>query len=298
MNAPACIAVIAAALAAGTGTARADDGLEHCTGFVTFLPYVISTDGGVWCMDTDLTLYNEGQSGVTIDARNAVLDCKGHTLRDESIRIGSGIRTGSTNHRVTIRNCRLEGFGTGISVRSDALNHTPAVAIIEDNVLVDSRNFGIRAVAIRHAQIRRNTVIGVGSRPFDGHPTGILVQVDGDAVVHGNVVTDVNGGGTDRGWIHGRGINVAAVGRSSVVGNIVSDVVPGTGGTAYGLLFPPGSRATVRGNQITGDGRASTRGIACADSSGVILVGNMVNGAGRPADKCPGDAGGRYFLPL
>ena len=290
-------ALVALALASTAGTARADDGVEHCTGFVTSLPLQISDDG-VWCMDTDLaTAAHAPDYGVRITAGHVVLDCKGHALRHTDISSSSsGISTLASNRRVTIRNCRVEGFRTGIWIQA-SLTDSPAVAIVEDNVLVDNLNFGIRADGIRHAQIRRNTVIDAGTRPTVGHATGILVQVDGDAIVHDNVVAGVAGGDTGSSWIHSRGINVTAAGHSSVVGNIVSDMLPGTNGAAYGVFFPPGSRATVRDNQVTGDGRATTRGIACADSSGVILVGNTVSGVGRPADKCPGDAGGTYVTP-
>ncbi|MFH1724687.1 MAG: right-handed parallel beta-helix repeat-containing protein, partial [Elusimicrobiota bacterium] len=93
-------------------------------------------------------------NALMIGAADVTLDCQGHSIMGDGS--GHGIMVDRYMNGVTIRNCGISGFGTGINLYYVQREH-----LIEDNV-ISSVDTGIRfGDSVWHSTVTRNTITEV-----------------------------------------------------------------------------------------------------------------------------------------
>src|SRR4249920_3466180 len=70
------------------GSAHAAQSYDNCTGFITSLPAVITTQG-TWCLKQDLATTVTSGSAITINTNNVTIDCNDFKLGG----LGAGLAT-------------------------------------------------------------------------------------------------------------------------------------------------------------------------------------------------------------
>ena len=182
--------------------------------------------------------------GFDITASNAVLDCHGARIHDDSGTGGIGILVTTPANvdldNVTIRNCRVEGFTNSIHLRRDGFNHLAAGheydhhlhgVVVEDSTLTNSRGVGIYVDGyVTGTQIRRLVIVGAGSAGVyldagsrDTVVTENAIVLNGYRESGPNGTTSVFGGVTFRYWGPGReGIAIDGSRHNVVSGNWIA----------------------------------------------------------------------------
>ena len=278
------------ALALGLAAPRiclAAESYDNCTGFITSVPASISTPG-TWCMNSDLTAANVSVA-IFIAANNITIDCNGFKLvAGSGASSATGIMSGS-HVNTTVRHCDIRGFQMGVSLMSTASTTETADS---SGTIEDNRFDGNTGVAINvtgdGSVIRRNWVYNTGNSTYP--PTGIATK--GTVDIQDNTVSGVvvgsGGSGPPVGIFNTRGLG------SSISGNRVRGLIPGGfSTTTYGILLD--GQATLRNNEVTGDGGANSYGIGCADSKG-RTKNNLINGFETGIMVCSND-GGNVIAP-
>ncbi len=149
--------LLLAGLHAVPHAARAAEGYDNCTGYVDTAPATITTQG-VWCLRHDLSTNMASGDAITVGANNVTIDCNGFKiggLDAGSTTQAQGIATRSPRQNITVRNCNVRGYQTGIAL--DGSGH-----LVEDNRLDKNLFAGIR-VDGDHNMVRRNRVYDTGS---------------------------------------------------------------------------------------------------------------------------------------
>lgn len=178
-------------------------------------------------------------SGVTLDCRGAVVVGPLDGPFGSGIAVHAPITTAL--HDVTIRNCRVQGFGNGVRVTRDGFRTLAAgieyANVFRDIVIEDSDVAGARGVGIY----------------VDGYVTGVTIRR-----------TQIRGAGS-------AGIYLETGSKDNVVAD--NDVV----GNGFRENGPAGSLVTVDGVQFRfwGPGR---EGIAVDSSRGNVITRNRVIG--------------------
>jgi hypothetical protein len=256
-------AILATALAAAA-PAKAAESKASCTGFIDTLPAYVG--GGTWCLRKDLNVSLAGESAITADRSNTVIDCNGfrvtNTLADN---IAVGIDT--TSDSVTVRRCVVRNFGTGIELHGSA-------PLVEDSRVENSYS-GIRLVDVDAwgesgvAIARRNIVL----KSLD---TGISTW--GRAVIEDNLVDGVGGAGSidEPAGIFATGDDVV-VARNTIRGIIDPN------GIASGIMFS-GFRGAAHDNVVIAlPGNGNGIGIFCVDQ---VTRGNVTSGWSAGLNSC------------
>lgn len=268
---------VAVACATAALPAAAAESLDGCTGFIDALPATI-TKQGTWCLRAGLTTAIASGNAITVGASSVTIDCNDYRLlgtatpaSTTAVAIAAAART-----NVTVRNCRIEGFDTGISL-TGPYGHT-----VVDNHLQSLRSIGI-AVTSTPGRVEGNRVSDVGVFVARSAPRGIVVS--GDVDVLDNSVDHVIGSNASS--------RVTAImsqsGQSNVVaGNRVSETVNVLGAGTTGVYIGSGnaaSRTVARDNTLLGTTNAEP-GIAlvCASAKNTTRA-NMI--AGWPAGLSP-----------
>ena len=163
------------------------------------------------------------------------------------------------------------GRAQGILVKSS--NGTAGGVLIEDNVIHDVQDVGIRwnsVSGVPSATIRGNTIRNVGS-PGTGFLSGIAIDHLGGGTVEDNAIRDVTGG-------FGLGIQVS--GASLVRGNDLRNIAGGNGGAP--TPFPGAAilvntdGATLQDNFI--DGNALGIVVGSGVAAGTTATNNCIQG--------------------
>jgi len=259
-------ALAALALLAWATGARAET--VGCT-VMASIPIVIDTPGH-YCIDQDFETTNVG-AFVQIVADDVVFDCNGHTLRNTTpTNWGTGVFAGDNRSNVTVRDCTLDGFGTGIylsgSVEPGAQGNT-----LRGNQVLRSGYVGIQVWGSGNL-IAGNRVTG-NTAAQNGAAYGIYL-ISGNNQGIGNVIRD----------------------------NIVADfkvTPPGAGASSTGIFFGQVHNTEVTGNHVSGLYTITGQTIyalQASDALGSVVANNTVLSA--PPRPAPYDAIHEYGIIL
>lgn len=254
--------------------AHAARSFDQCQYYVDSVPTTITTPG-VWCLRQDLKVPSPMNSAINIQASNTTLDCKGFVLDGTAIPEASaqwGI-VSDQQHGVTIRNCTLKGFFTGIAI----YNTTSYGNSVRDNRVLQSYGNGIQVVG-DGSVVRGNTVLHTVTTQSDVATGGITVW--GAVDVIDNLVSDVRAVNT----------NVSGISVNESDGSIIGNRVRGLG--AGVVSFPSvaisvvnDSNVVVRDNDVAGDASPLTYGLFCRGATGVVTR-NVIKGMATALSEC------------
>jgi len=266
--------LMAIALLFAPRAAHAAESYDNCTGFITTIPAVISTQG-TWCLKQDLATSISSGTAITINTNNVTIDCNNFKLGG----LAAGVSTGATGiastnrSNITIRHCAIRGFIFGVYTYGGA-GH-----VVEDNRVDLSTTTGLW-VDGDNSIVRRNQVTDTGGNLNNSDITGIVVQGD-NTMVADNVVTGVTGtsfAGTSAAGIFFNGNS------GLLRGNYITNVQPG-GGTAYGMQSNNGYLTIVEQNVILNPTATASSAISVV-SSPVCLNNRVRNFTVSPYSSC------------
>lgn len=270
--------------------ARAAQAYDNCKGYIDALPATITTQG-TWCLKKDIATSIATGTALAIETNNVTLDC--NHFKMGGLGAGAGTAThginaaGRTN--ITIRNCSIRGFATGIDSQSSSSRN---------QLIADSRFDGNTQVAIALAgsghQIRGNLIADTGGMTYAGGTYGIIL--DGDADIVDNTVDGVipSNDATQTGSY---GIFVSSSTVSVIEGNRIRGV-DGGNSSGYGIRLDGAGFATVEANHLglgTGGG-GGTFGISCSAEHLETVAHNRLYGFGMPLENCDNDGDNIFKL--
>ena len=268
-------------LLAAPRTAHAAESYDNCTGFITSIPTVISTQG-TWCMKQDLATAMTSGFAITIGTNNVTIDCNNFKLGGLAAGLGTsalGIY-GLDRANTTVRHCNIRGFEAGIYLQSTFAGGN----LIEDNRLDGNTYVGIR-VDGDGSTIQRNRVFDTGESTLNTNAFGIASHYNVDII--GNTVSGV----TARTGGNGSAVGIETYLNSanSVNGNRVRGLHhEGNGATA--IFNYTGSRVVMRDNDLLGDASTLTSGIECQDAD-ASAKNNVISGFSTGITACSDDGG-------
>lgn len=270
----ACPLLSAAALSAAALPLPAPAETTQCTP-INSLPATIGS-GCVYCLLHDLSTGASTGAAVTIASNNVTLDCNdrkigGLAAGDATQAIGI---SASDRVNITIRNCGIRGFRTGIQLIGDGSGH-----LVEHNRLDYNTNYGIFLRGGGNT-VRANRIFDTGGSTFPGNGYANAINASEDADVIDNTV---------KGVVATAGSDDSAVGIVANVGtggeisrNRVSGLVHDGTGDNVGI-WANGGRTTVRDNSVAGTtaiGDGVVYGVVCATDLSVARD-NVVVGYGQ-----------------
>jgi hypothetical protein len=266
---------------------QAAESYDNCTGFITSLPAVISTQG-IWCLKQDLATAITGGYAIDIQTNNVTLDCNNFKLGGLAAGPSSnayGIN--SENHlNATVRNCNVRGFNIGVIIYN---TFGGGGHVIEDNRVEGNLFWGI-LVKGDGSVVRRNQVLNTGGFTIVGSAFGIEADLSVDVL--DNTVSGVaatSGSGHDA-----TGIKTSNNLDGSVSGNRVRGVSGDGAGRSYGIYNADNAgRIVVRRNDVSGNASANSIGLYCPNTFG-IAKDNVINGFATAIGTCT-DGGGNVI---
>lgn len=113
---------------------------------------LLINSSGTYTLDTSKYTLNTSESAILINSSDTVLDCNNSIFSGES----AGKAIESRGNNVTIKNCRLTNFNTGISL-SESTNSK----LIQNTI--NSSNFGITFTKTNYSEIRYNHLYSMSS---------------------------------------------------------------------------------------------------------------------------------------
>jgi len=237
------------------------------------IPAVISTQG-VYCLKQHVSGSLATGSAIAVTANNVTIDC--NEFKIGNLAAGTGTQavgiSASGRNNVTVRNCGVRGFQTGISLLDGDYR-------VEDNRLDNNTLTGIRVTGSGSA-IRRNEVIDTGGSTVPGATSSQgIVAAGGMDIFDNNVSGVIAAGGNGSAY----GIYVEDLDAGYITGNRVRELVPAGLGFRRGIWVDSGLRVTVKSNSVVLNGGLLTgdAGIRCG---GLVLNGvaqdNTVLGIG------------------
>jgi hypothetical protein len=242
-------AVALMAALAAPGAARAET--TACLGVGT-LPATISASGH-YCLGADVDVAGDTAAGITINTSDVVLDCNGRRMRSTSAdNTGVGIYIASSARRVTVRNCRIEDFGFGVSTTFPVDGKPRDLRILGNHVSGASR-WGI-AMYGSGIQVEGNHVVASEGSASGYNPGGIdlegySAEIAAGNVVRGNTVADFKPEFPGGSCISA-GIQFSYQQGIVVEDNTVSGLYARTGCGVYGINGALSTGASVRGNTV------------------------------------------------
>jgi hypothetical protein len=255
---------------------------DSCTGFIDSLPATISTAGN-WCLRGHRYTSIIAGAAITIAANHVTVDC--NDFRVSGLGAGAataavGIDTGLPGmgpplRHVVVRNCRVQGFWTGIRVRGPANR-------VERNHIDASTFTGLHVIGAESGFIvvRGNRITDTGGRPLQTEAFGIdavRARIE-DNTVSGVVPAGANGARSPTGIR----VSTGLVQRNRITGLVASD-----GGRATGVQATV--NAEVRDNEILQAVATAGAGGQGDAGSAVICRDNTVQRYSEGvAANCPG----------
>ena len=275
------------ALLACAKSASAAQSYDNCTGFITSLPAVISTQG-TWCFKQDLaTAISSGQV-ITIATNNVTIDCNNFKLGG----LAAGVATQASgifaNNRqnVTIRNCSIRGFFAGVQLQGGTTS---------GNAIVDNRFDGNTCISIYvggdGSLVQRNRVFDTGGSTMQTNAYGIYAVASVDVV--DNTVSGVIATAAGDGSAYGIYTGDNFAGR--ILDNGVRGLVPDGSGAALGIDNVNSGRLVIAGNHVVDQTSSGTIGLACTILNS-RAKDNVIDGFSVGISVC-GDAGGNDITP-
>lgn len=268
------LALALAALAAGSPSpARAGEGTDNCTGFITAIPATIATQG-VWCLSADLSMSQANWHAIEVEAPNVTVDCNGHRLVSTAGAANFSIAVRSMeNVNTTVRDCSIHDFAMGVAIGGGG-GH-----LVEDNHFRGIRATAVSVTTGSNNLVRRNRIENTGGSQSIS-TTGVI-RANADIVDN-----TINGLAPQTGNSALTGIVVLGpdleVSRNAVRGFTVA-----AGLYAIGIQSAH-PRTTVADNTIVYPTSSSNSGISMggAAASSSICVGNRVTGFLNPLVGC------------
>lgn len=237
------------------------------------IPAVISTQG-VYCLKKHVSGSLASGNAITVNVNNVTIDCNEFKIGNLSAGAATqavGISASSRNN-VTVRNCGIRGFQTGISLLNGDYR-------VEDNRLDNNTSTGIIVTGSGSA-VRRNEVVDTGGSTAPGATSSQGIRAAGGMdIVDNNVSGVLASGGNGSAY----GIYVEDLDAGYITGNRVRELVPAGLGFRRGIWVDSGARVTLKSNSVVLNGGLLTgdAGIRCG---GLVLNGvaqdNTVLGAG------------------
>jgi hypothetical protein len=252
----------------------AADAADKCTAYIGKLPAII-TKSGVWCMKKHLATADPTSTAIDIQTDNVTIDCGGFMLDGR----GAGAATnataigseGGTRSNLTVRNCLIRGFRSGIVVNTS----DPGTGVlVEDNRFDQIVSNSIYVLA-HGSVVRRNVVTNTLGRAQFGRSTAIVVVGDAiDNVVDG-MASPADAVNFSQEGIYAGGVgNINGVG-VLVQGNRVRNLVPKGNGTARGILTAA-TGSSIRGNTVVQPSMTSGQGLFCS-TGGTARDNDVIN---------------------
>jgi len=259
-----------------------------CTGFITSVPTIVSTQG-TWCLKQDLATAITSGAAITINTNNVTIDCNNFKLGGLAAGIGTSADGIDATDRanVTVRHCNIRGFFYGLKfIGSNSAGHA-----VEDNRF-DSNTYVGLFVQGDGSVVQRNRVFNSGQTTIHANAYGIASADSVD--IFDNTVSDVIGTVGGDGYVVGIQTQNNPSGR--ILRNGVRGVLRDGIGQALGIdNFGASDRITVAENDVVGDTSSGSIGIRCVNSNG-RAKDNVVNGFPTGINAC-GDAGGNDVTP-
>lgn len=237
------------------------------------------TKPGVYCLIGDLSTPKATGVAVVIASDDVVLDCNGHAIEGLAGLSTRAVGVSSTRTGVTVKNCGVSGFYTGISINGER-------GLVQSNRLSGNTAIGIRLLG-DGGVVRNNRIFDTGIFTLDGAgqrfaPFGIMTGASftpegaGGATVDvvDNVVFRVRAPfGSDRSayGIFSRGSTSSLTAR-----NVVSDVSESGLGLSFGIVNASATDVVLRGNVVSNASTPGNLGFVCSGSA--LAVDNVVRG--------------------
>jgi hypothetical protein len=275
-------------LAAAPRTAQAAQSYDNCTGFITSIPAVISTQG-TWCFKADLTTAITSGNAIIINTNNVTIDCNDFKLGGLSAGLATnaiGI-TAVNRLNLTVRHCNIRGFLGGLYFSGSA----GGGHLIEDNRFDGNTYTGFQ-VEGDGSLVQRNRVFDTGGTtlPLPG-AYGMFTQFSVD--IRDNTVSGVfasaGGGGS------ATGIRTESNVGGRITGNGVRGLAADGAGISIAIYNGTSDRVTLDDNQVLGDASPGSIGLRCG-SSNSRAKDNVIGAFATAIDTC-GNAGGNDNTP-
>ena len=210
-------------------------------------PETLSVDG-----DTTLTEDHEGPVIFVVDS--AILDCAGHTINGTGMTVRSAGIIVHTRADVTVRNCVVVGFATGIRV-----THSTGVRL-EGNTASENLEIGVEFSNTSDSEVVGNVARLNDGKGFELHGERLVVEgnsavgnydsgfklVGPQHIVEGNVST-----GNATGFATINGTNLT----------IISNVATGNTWVGFDIDATSGSSFTFNDGSRNGTGFAESAGL-------------------------------------
>jgi parallel beta-helix repeat protein len=286
--------MIAAALLAFSclhfpGVAHAET-YNTCTGFITSVPVVISTQG-TWCMKQDLATAMTSGAAITIATNNVTIDCNNFKLGGLAAGLATATEGVFAYDRVnaTIRHCKIRGFRIGIDL-TGSTSTSSSSHLIEDNRF-DGNTYGAIYVRGDGSLVQRNRIFDTGGGTIGAANTTPLWTLDSVDVIDNTVANSVAAGTNTNAF----GIYSSQNPSGRIIGNAVRGVLPTGTGSGFALYLAGNGHISVRDNDLSGDLSANSTGMICSTTD-ARAKNNIINGFSSSMSGC-GDAGGNDISP-
>jgi parallel beta-helix repeat protein len=293
-----CKCVIATGLLAIAGWSQsAAAETNECT-VINSIPAVISSQG-VYCLKAHVSSALATGAAISVNVNNVTIDCNefkvGNLAAGPSTQ-ATGISAAGRNN-VTVRNCGVRGFQTGISL-------TDGLYRVEDNRLDNNTRSGI-VVSGSGSVVRRNEVVDTGGGTGPGTSQIEAIRTSGGMDVIDNNISGVIGAGGTNANVYG--ILAADMDAGLIKGNRVRELAPAGSGFRRGIWVTGGNRVTVNSNTVILNGELLSldAGIRCGDGlilNGVArentILGTGVLGTALGLINCVSLGGLNYVNPL
>jgi hypothetical protein len=262
--------------------ARAAESYDNCTGFISTLPAVITTQG-TWCLKQDLTTGISSGNAITINTDHVTIDCNDFKLGG----LAAGLATqaygiyADTRVGETVRHCNVRGFRAGILMVNTG--GTGGRHLIEDNLLGGNTRIGV-SIAGNGTVVRRNRVFDTGGSTVVASAIGIITNDSADIV--DNLVSNVTATAGGNGFAEGIYTYNGTAG--SISRNRIRGVVADGTGIATGIVNVSNGRLFIRNNDLVGNGIAGSVGLSC-DNSSTRTKGNVISAFATGISTCAND---------
>ena len=268
------------ALMATPQVVQAAETYNTCTGFITSLPVIVSTQG-TWCLKQDLSTAITAGNAITINTNNVTIDCNNFKLGG----LAAGLSTAAigiyelSRLNATVRHCNIRGFYYGMNFDGGGGGH-----LVEDNRFSNNTYVAMR-VSGDGSIVRRNLVMDTGGSTLVTQDAVAIQSVE-DVDVLDNTVSGVLATSSGNGSAFGISTY------NNISGNVSDNRVRGLAkdgtGSAWGIYNNASGRVIVTGNHLIGSGTGST-GLRC-DSGVETAADNVISGFAT-ASTCPDDGG-------
>jgi hypothetical protein len=264
---------------------QAAQSYDNCTGTITSLPAVISTQG-TWCLKADVATAITSGNAITVNTNNVTIDCNDFKIGGLAAGLGTTARgIVSTNHlNTTVRRCNIRGFFYGLYF-SGASGGGHAV---EDNRFDNNTYIGID-VEGDGSVIRRNRVFDTGASTQNNSAYGVVSVYSVDVL--DNTISGVTATTGFNGSAFGIVTSSNADGR--IIGNGVHGLLKDGSGASEAIDNTSSGRLSLRENDMVGAG--SGTGLACSSANGSARD-NVISGFITAISTCT-DSGGNSILP-